>query len=235
MRRKTRLNRYSERKQKKTIFLSVLGIVVLLFLLFKFGLPALINLSLFIAGNKGLTVTADNEISFISPPIFESAPVATNSARYEIKGTADKDSKVELLQNGKKKGEEETNDKGEFTFSVNLSEGENSFTARQIIKDKKSDYSSPLVIIYKNSPPKLEVSNPQDGASFKKEDKFIEVTGSTDADTTVTVNGFYAAINESNEFSYSLGLNDGDNEIKIVAVDLAGNRTEKTVKVNYSP
>jgi hypothetical protein len=235
MRRKTRLNRYSERKQKKTIFLSVLGIVVLLFLLFKFGLPALINISLFIAGNKGLTVTADNEILFIPPPSFESAPVATNSARYEIKGTADKDSKVELLQNGKSKGEKETNDKGEFSFNVNLSEGENSFAARQTIKDKKSEFSSPLIIIYKNSPPDLEVTTPKEGTSFKKEDRFVEVTGKTDPDTNVTVNGFYAAINESNGFFYSLGLSDGDNEIKVVAVDLAGNKTEKIIKVNYSP
>jgi len=236
MTRKTRLSRYTERKQKKTLFLSILGIIVLLFLLFKFGLPALINLSLFIAGNKGTPLSeGQNKLQFIPYPIFNASVSATNSAKIKVAGKAEEDSNVELYQNAKKIDQQDTDSEGKFEFEVVLNEEENTFTARQVIDNKKSDFSSPLVIIFKKSPPSLEITNQNDGDSFKKEDKVIEVTGTTDANTTVMVSGFYAIIDESNSFSYFLTLHDGDNEIKVASVDLAGNRAEKIIHVNYSP
>lgn len=236
MRRKTRLSRYNEKKQKKTLFLSILGIFVLLFFLFKYGLPTLINFSLFLAGNRAITsMNNRNNPIFISPPIFDSLPIATNSSSMEINGTGEKDTKIELFINAKKADDTLTDENGKFSFDINLRDGENVFTARQIIKDKKSDFSSASTVIFKESPPTLEITSPSDGASFKREDKFVEVKGNTDSNVTVTVNGFYAIINETNIFTYSFGLHDGENELKVVAEDLAGNRAEKTIKVNYFP
>ncbi|OGH11503.1 MAG: hypothetical protein A3B38_01705 [Candidatus Levybacteria bacterium RIFCSPLOWO2_01_FULL_36_13] len=236
MRRKTRLSRYSEKKQKKTFFLSILGIIVLLFLLFRYGLPTLINFSLFLAGNREPANLVDKKDPlYIAPPVFDSMPVATNSSRIEIKGIGEKNSKIELYINGKKNSEILTNEDGKFSLDVILKSGENIFTVRQLIKDNKSEFSSASTIYFKDTPPMLGITFPSDGANFKKEDRFIEVKGNTDVNVTVTVNGFYSVISESNIFSYTLGLHDGENEIKAIAEDIAGNRTEKSVKVNYSP
>ena len=59
--------------------------------------------------------------------------------------------------------------------------------------------------------------------------------GKTDSGVRITVNGFWAVIDENNNFSYSLPLQDGDNAIKVVAQDQAGNKAEKEIKVTYSP
>jgi len=48
------------------------------------------------------------------------------------------------------------------------------------------------------------------------------------------MNGYWALM-EVDRFSYTIQLKDGDNEIKIEAVDEAGNKTEKIVRVKYSP
>jgi outer membrane lipopolysaccharide assembly protein LptE/RlpB len=48
------------------------------------------------------------------------------------------------------------------------------------------------------------------------------------------VNGFWAVVDDNNNFSYTLPLQSGDNQIKIVAIDQAGNKAEKDLKVNFS-
>lgn len=236
MRRRSRLNATMEKKTRKTMFFSILGIIIVLFILFKFGVSALINFSLFLAGKGGDTglTTNQNSIKFIPSPVLNPVLSATNSAQIIITGTSQKDGKVELYLNSRKAEEANTTNTGEFRFEITLKKGINTISTRAIYKDTKSDASQKLTVEYKDSAPKLEISSPSDGASFKKEDKSVEVKGDTDASVTVTVNGFFALLNENNSFSYVLQLHDGDNEIKIIAEDNAGNKTEKNIKVNYS-
>ncbi len=237
MRRRSRLNATLQKKTRKTMFFSILGIIIVLFLLFKFGVSALINFSLFLSGRGGESNLASNQssINFIPSPVLNPIVSATNSAQIIITGISQKDRKIELFLNSKKVDEVDTTDNGEFRFEPTLKKGANTVSVRAVYKDKKSDASEKYSVEYKDTAPKLEVSTPSDGASFKKEDKSVEVKGQTDANVTVTVNGFFAVTSENNSFSYVLQLRDGDNEVKIVAVDNAGNQTEKTLKVNYSP
>lgn len=219
------------------MFFSILGIIVVLFLLFKFGVSALINFSLFLSGKGGElnSTTNQNSINFIPSPVLNPIVPATNSAQIIITGISQKDRKIELFLNSRKIDETDTENNGEFRFEPTLKKGTNTVSVRAVYKDKKSDASQKYIVEYKDTAPKLEVSTPSDGASFKKEDKSVEVKGQTDANVTVTVNGFFAVTSENNSFSYVLQLHDGDNEVKILAVDNAGNKSEKTIKVNYSP
>lgn len=219
------------------MFFSILGIIVVLFLLFKFGISALINFSLFLSGKGGETnlTNSQNSINFIPSPVLNPIVPATNSAQIIITGISQKDRKIELFLNSRKIDETDTTDNGEFRFEPTLKKGTNTVSVRAVYKDKKSDASEKYIVEYKDTAPKLEISSPSDGASFKKEDKSVEVKGQTDANVTVTVNGFFAVTSENNSFSYVLQLHDGDNEVKILAVDNAGNKSEKTIKVNYSP
>lgn len=219
------------------MFFSILGIIVVLFLLFKFGISALINFSLFLSGKGGETnlTNSQNSINFIPSPVLNPIVPATNSAQIIITGISQKDRKIELFLNSRKIDETDTEDNGEFRFEPTLKKGTNTISVRAVYKDKKSDTSEKYIVEYKDTAPKLEISTPSDGASFKKEDKSVEIKGQTDANVTVTVNGFFAVTSENNSFSYVLQLHDGDNEVKILAVDNAGNKSEKTIKVNYSP
>lgn len=233
--RKSRLSKYTERKTRKIIFLNILGIIVVLYLLFKFGIGLLINFSLFLSGGKDQGIVNQNSINYIAPPTLNPLPTATNSAQIKISGNSAKDSAIELFVNNNKTDQTKTDDMGEFSFINTLKNGNNQIKVRAIIKDKKSDFSNTLYITYSNSAPNLEINSPQEGAQFKKDQNTVNVTGKTDPGVNITVNGFWAVISDTNNFSYNLALQNGDNEIKIVAIDQAGNKTEKEVKVNYSP
>ncbi len=233
--RVSRLTKRTEKNTKKSIFFSVLGIVVILFLIFKFGLGLLVNFSLLISNSKGTTTGSDqNTISFISPPTLNPTFSATNSAQVTITGIADKGRDVYLYINNLQTDQTTADDKGNFKFSETLNKGINQITAKEIYNGKESNFSNPISITYLNSLPKLDVSNPTDGEKFQKDQNTVLVSGSTDPGVSVTVNGFWAVIDDNNNFSYNLPLQNGDNQIKIVATDQAGNRTEKDLTVNYS-
>ena len=59
------------------------------------------------------------------------------------------------------------------------------------------------------------------------------VDGMTYDNVTVTINDRMVVIKTDNSFSYTYPLNDGDNILKIVATDAAGNQTTVQRKVTY--
>lgn len=233
--RRSRISKYKEKNNEKTIILSVLGITVVLFLLFKFGIGLLVNLSLFVTGkNLQNNQTDQNSVDYIAPPILNPLPVATNSAHIIISGKSAKNQTIHLYINGSDTDEVSTNSDGSFVFSEDLQNGNNEIKTKAQDKNKMSVFSDNQNVMFKNSPPSLDISSPSDGQTFKKDQNTTNVSGKTDSGDSVTVNGFFAVIDENNNFSYILPLQNGDNEIKIVATDQAGNQTEKDLKVNYS-
>jgi len=233
--RRSRLTKNFEKKSRKTLFLSIVGILIVLFLLFRFGIDALVNFSSFISGSKGAPAsTTTNQINFIAPPILNPLVPATNSAQIIITGKAAKDQTIDLYLNDSNIDQTQVDDNGNFSFHPNLKNGDNQIKVRAELKGKQSDFSDSFNVAFKNSPPTLDVSTPNDGQSFKRDQNTASVTGKTDAGVTVTVNGFWAVVDDSNNYSYTLSLQNGDNQIKIIAVDQAGNKAEKDLKVNYS-
>jgi bacillopeptidase F len=79
------------------------------------------------------------------------------------------------------------------------------------------------------------VTSPTDGQTFAKDQGSVQVSGKTDNNVKITVNGFWAIVDDSNNFSYALPLQGGENQIKVVAEDKAGNTTQKDIKVTYNP
>jgi len=234
--RRSRLSKNTEKKTRKTMLLSVIGIVIILFLLFRFGVEFLVNFSLFVSGskNQGNSLINTNQINFVAPPVLNTLPTATNSAQIFISGNSMPDETINLYINNNNADQAQTDKDGKFIFSENLNGGDNQIKAEAVYKSKKSDFSNVFDVIYKNSQPTLEISSPSDGQSFKKDQNTANVTGKTDPNASVTVNGFWAIIDDNNNFSYNLPLQNGDNQIKVVVTDQAGNKTEKDLKVNYS-
>jgi bacillopeptidase F len=233
----SRSRRYKtyERESKKNLYLSLLGIVVVIFAVFKFGIPLIANFSLLVAGQGKNTEQSKNEFSFINAPILNPLPEATNSAEIVIKGRAEKGNKIELFINDSLVDKTSANSKGDFEFRNTLSEGSNKIAARVRKAEETSNFSQIFDVVFDSKAPELSIDSPTDGQSFSKEQNRANVAGKTESDSTITVNGFRAIVGFNGNFSYSLPLQNGENKITVIASDLAGNKTEKEIKVNYSP
>lgn len=233
---RSRLTRRMEQKTKKNLALSILGIILVLLLVFKFGLPLLINLSLFLSGSKTNQEQSESKNSFfIAPPILNPLPLATSSARIAISGVASKDQTISLYINDNLIDETQTEENGSFAFEPTLKSGENTIKAKTIVEGKESGFSEPLNIIFKSAPPSLNINSPTDSQSFGADQNMVDVAGTTDSDVKITVNDFWAITDSDGSFSYRLPLQNGENKIKVTATDIAGNNTEKEIKVTYSP
>ena len=234
---RSRLHKRLENKSRKNFLFNLIGIVFIAVLLFKFGIPILINFTLFVSGQTGSKADTiqKNNVSFVAPPVLNPLPIATNSAEIVVSGTASKNQTISLYVNNIMTDQAKTQDNGNFSFNLTLTEQENIVKARSIVKDKESDFSQSLNISYKDSAPALNIEHPADEQSFSKEETSIEVKGQTDPLVKVSVNGFRAIIDQYNNFSYNFPLNEGENVIVVTALDEAGNKTEKEIKVIYHP
>jgi len=225
-----------EQKTKKNLLLSVFGIVLVILLVFKFGLPFLVNLSLFMSDSKGNQEQSENKgPSFIAPPILNPFPQATSSANIIVSGVASKNQTINLYINDNLIDSIKTKDDGEFSFKETIKPGESTIKTKAIVGEKESEFSNTITTAFKSAPPSLSIISPTDAQSFSKDQNIAEVKGATDPDTRITVNGFWAITDNTGEFLYKLPLQNGENKIKILATDLAGNKTEKEIKVTYSP
>lgn len=224
-----------EQKTKKNLLLSILGIILVLLFVFKFGLPLLINLSLFLSGSKGSQEQLDKkDQSFIAPPILNSFPQATSSARITISGVASKDQTISLYINSDLIDETKTEENGNFSFEPTLRSGENTIKVKTVVGNKESEFSKSVTVVLKSAPPSLKITSPSDGQSFKDQNT-VDIQGTTDSDVKITVNGFWAITDNQGLFSYRLPLQNGENKIKIIATDIADNKKELEIKVTYSP
>ena len=223
-----------EQKTKKNFALSVLGIILVIFLAFKFGIPFLINFSLFLSGSQSKNEITVQNPSFIAPPVLDSFPQATSSANIIISGIASKNQIINLYINDELIDTSKAKDDGKFLFKESIKPGENTIVAKAVVNKIESDSSNIIITFFRNAPPSLNISFPSDGQSFSKDQNVVEVKGTTDLDVKVTVNDHWAITDSNGNFSYNLLLQGGDNKIKVTATDLAGNKTEKEIKVNYS-
>ena len=235
MRRRSRLNKHLEKQSRKTLFFSIVGIVLILFLLVKFGIPFIADLgfisSQIIPPNNKSSVS--KESVFLSPPSLDLLPSATNSADLKLFGLSTTGKDVSIYINGSSYKRVPILSDGGFSLDISLTEGANIIKAKAIDGNKESDFSDPVTINFKKNTPNLSIGSPSDNQTTK--DSPFNISGKTDPAVKVTVNDFWAIVDSSGNFSYSLSLKNGGNDIKVVATDEAGNKTEKTVKLNYSP
>lgn len=237
MPRKSRLSKSFQKKSRNTLVLSILAIAAILFLLFRYGLPLISDAS-FLFGRVTSTQDSKEENiekeAFVPVPNLDGLPKATSEEFVRVGGMSMEGLTVEVYLNGKKVDNVIAGANGDFETKVTLSEGENIIKAKAIKGDSESDFSESLTISLIKEGPELSIDTPTDGSEIKNPNPY-EIRGKTDPDTNVLVNDFQAIVNSAGEWSYFLTLKDGDNEIKAVATDAAGNETEKVIHVKYSP
>ncbi len=232
------IRRHIEQQSKRTMYVSMLGSVLVIIFLVIYGIPLLTSFAVFISHGKQVKNTTDTgSVSYIAAPFLNDTFTATNSASITVSGNALKNQDIKLYVNGNYVTDTIADAFGAFTFdNVQLALGDNDIKAKAIdSNNKESDYSNILTITYVNKGPNLNISSPSDNQTISGGNKSIVVQGKTDTSAKVTVNGFWAIVDDQGNFSYTLPLQNGNNQISIVATDNAGNTTTVQKSVTYNP
>lgn len=238
MRTRSRLSRRSEQSTKQNIIFKIAACIVIIFLVIKYGLPFLAQISLFVSGIKSRPepVSNNSSINFVSPPVLDPLPQATNSASIIVSGIATTADSISISVNGDLVDTQKINSDGTFKFeNIQIKKGENTVSVKSKTKEKKESEPANLTISLKDIAPTLSIDTPSDNQTFSKDQNTTQVAGKTDPGVKVTVNGFWAIVEENGKFSYTLSLKSGDNKITVSAVDDAGNKTQLQRTVKFNP
>lgn len=212
--------------------------IVLVYLLLTWGLPALIGgLSYFHKAKTPSNNANAIEDTAITPPVLNIPYEATNTGTIKINGYSTPDAKVEIYLDDDLRTTVNTESDGSFqSDDIDLALGTNNISSRTV--DEKGNKSLPsknIKVIYSNEKPLLQISEPQDGQEIKGGDKKIKVSGSTDPDNSISINGSTIIINSEGKFSQDISINEGDNTITITATNKVGNSATTERRVKYTP
>lgn len=172
----------------------------------------------------------------IAPPVLNIPYEATSTAQINITGFTTPNLKVKLYIDDDPNQTINASLDGSFTFeNITLNLGTNNIYGKTLNGDKESLPSKTIKLILDNEKPPLSINEPEDGKKIQDGDKKVKVSGKTDPDAKVFVNGAQVIVNRDGNFSTDQPLNDGDNTISVKAVDTASNFTEIQRSVYYTP
>jgi len=222
----------------KNTFVSIAAFAVILIIVVFFGLQLLVKFSLLIGKIKSINEapSTNSQSEFVLTPTLNPILEATNSAKLDISGIGSTPGQtIELYVNDEKQDDTVVDNNSQFNFSgITLGLGENLIKVKAKEKEKESQFSPTAKIVYETTPPALEIKQPTDGQTINKKAEVV-VMGKTDAEASISVNDFLPIVDSSGNFSYTLPLKEGENIIKIIAKDKAGNETSNEIKVTYQP
>lgn len=231
------LKKALKRKAIHNIVLVVFGFIAIILVFLLFGNTFLTGLSLMVSksqGNDSNTNTSQQSDTYIAPPSLNPIPNATNKDQIDVSGFGQKSQSISLYVNDQLVDKTSVDDNNHFHFSsVALQSGQNTIKVKAEVNSKNSGFSNAYTISYLKNPPNLSINKPQDGQGFNKGDSpTVGIEGQTDPSAKVTVNGFWAIVDDQGNFNYLYTLKDGDNDIKVVATDTAGNQTTKEIHIH---
>ncbi len=233
----TRRSRLEEQKQQKKLILAVGGMIALIVFFVVFGVKILIGFSVFVDTIRGSSPTpaSQNSKQVLFPPTLDPLPVATYSSTLRVSGSGTAGNTITIYDGGKELKKTVIAGNGVYTMQLpTLKDGNHMLSVK--MADSKGNTSDPtpeIAIRIKTTKPELTVESPEDNASVTTESNFISISGKTESDTTISINGRIAVIRPDNSFSYSYPLSDGENKLTIVATDIAGNTQSETRTVTY--
>ena len=154
----------------------------------------------------------------------------TNESEVTVEGTASPTTTIQLENNGEEAASQEVDDDGKFSLPVELTEGENAITAVSQMDGDTVGTSDPVTVTLDTEAPELTIDNPKDGDKSNSETVTVEGTVADEHLDAVEVNGQKAKVEDGN-YSKRILLDNGENEIEVVAVDEAGNSAKESVSL----
>src|SRR5258708_3888630 len=230
-------SRLSEVEEKRSIKSAAIfgGLTLLIIILALFmGIPLFSKfVSLF---SKKTTNTLNLPATTLLPPSLIVLPQYTKDKSIVVKGTAIANSTVKVFFNNSS-DETSADDTGNFALNVSLTPGPNVIFSKTVdAKSNESASSASYTITYLNKVPNLTINVPQNNQTFYgSTQQNISIQGSTDQGDTVTVNDHIAVLDNAGKFNFSFTLQNGDNQLKIISADPAGNKKEIDLKVTFNP
>jgi hypothetical protein len=181
-----------------------------------------------LGGGSSLTLIKNVTIDLTRPWMIITQPkgnyLYTNSTSITIIGQAEIGSRVFL------NGDELATQGGQFFAQRSFSsEGLNAYEVAAM--DLVGNRNVTILYVYQDiTDPVLIIEHPPD--SFVTNDRVLEVSGLTDPEVTIRINGILVPV-EGGLFTLSMTLEEGTNVIVVDAVDLAKNHKSATLRVVY--
>ncbi|MGD0523045.1 MAG: Ig-like domain-containing protein [Candidatus Microgenomates bacterium] len=234
--RYSRLTSIEEKKNTRRAIIFIVITLAVIAGLFFYGISLSANIATFFSGLKSGNVTT--QVKDTTPPgpaNIVNLPQATNQQNLQISGTCEPGATVMLSLNDNITSTTADNN-GNFVFTVSLNKGDNKIFAT--VKDQAGNVSQPTdtyTVTFDNEVPKLDISSPQDGASFYgTKQQTVTLIGTTKPGSNATVNDRLIRLNDDGTFSYQYTLSTGDNVLNFSVTDQAGNQTTKSITLHYS-
>jgi len=239
MAERDRLDSNLKRKAIHNILIVIFGFIILIVVAIIFGPKLLIDYSLMMeklqsnSSNNASNTTQQND-TYINPPALDPLPAATNKAQVNVTGIGQKNQEISLYVNNQLVDKQSVDNNSKFNFSnVALQSGQNTIQTKAELNNNESGFSNTDTISYLKNPPSLTITQPQDGQTISKSSSpSVNIEGQAGVGVKVTVNGFWAIVDDTGKYSYAYTLQNGSNDIKVVATDAAGNQTTKEIHIN---
>ena len=230
----SRLDRHQNKQILQRIVVAIVLFVAFIIFFFSVGIKTLVSLTLFLnqlanGGSKQQTVQKTETFNSVN---IDPIPSATNSANLFFSGSALNFDKLEIYLNDEKQDEISISDT--FVGQIKgLEKGTNTvhFIAKSTTS-KETKKTPDYDVLYKSDKPKLEVQEPGDNSKTNKED--VKISGSTDKETTIRINGAPLIVDVEGKFTTMFRLKEGENKLHVVAEDIVGNQETKDLTVTYS-
>lgn len=230
----SRLEKHQNKQILQRIVIALVLFVAFVVFFFSVGIKMLVSFTLFInqLANNGSKQQSTQQIDSFNTVNIDPIPSATNSATLMFSGTALNFDKLEIYLNNEKQDEISISDS--FSGEIKgLERGTNSVHFIAKSSTSKETKKTPVYdVLYKSDKPKLEVQEPADNSKTNKED--VKISGQTDKETTVRVNGQPLIVDVEGKFTTMFRLKEGENKIHITAEDIVGNQEVKDLTITYS-
>lgn len=235
----SRLLRHEEARTTRNIFFYFFLILVLIGGIFFGGVPVLVKIASFFS-DINTSSTPSGELDTTPPvtPRFNLPADAVNTNPISISGFTEGGAKIIIYLNDFEYKQVVAGEDGSFTAGeIHLNEGTNHLYV--IAVDSSGNMSAPsakIQITFDKTPPPLEISEPPNNSTFSgSSKKKLVIKGLTDPLAQFRVNGNLEFLTPEGNFTTTYNLNEGENIIKFEAIDPAGNKTEKELKITFVP
>lgn len=209
---------------------------ILIFLVFKYGIKAAVEVSFFFQNRKNSPEDEELTESVILPPQFLPFPEATNSATLKVAGFSLPNQIVYIYLNGLEVKTLETDSEGKFESTISLALGINKiYGVAENPSGKRSDKSKEWEVFFNDSPPFIDILEPQNNSVIRRNQNPVTIKGKTDKTSKVFINDQRVIVDEEGNFNYQVLLQKGENKFIIKCIDPASNENQVELVLSYLP
>lgn len=231
---KLKLNSYKKYLIKRIVFLNI-GSLIVVILTYLWMLFFLSNVNTFWEIFKGKEIYEQKDTIPPIAPYLDPIPEASTQNSVSITGKSEPGVKVILFIDGSQQSEVVTDNEGGFAFS-NIQIGLSPTKIQVMAQDNAGNQSTKTreYTVYQDiQAPTIEILTPKKNEVFKSTERTYKVTGKTEIGAYVYVNDQISVTDDQGNFAEDLALKDGGNEIKIKAIDKAGNEIEEKIYMTF--